>query len=131
MTAITYSPLKSQKPNTAIAYLPLKSQEPNLDKKKFYLKELANQKNLEKLEFVEEVISKNLAWEQKKICHVLRELQSGDYLLVTKFSDLGWTYSEAFKVLLIASVREINILTVKGISGQKIVKFIFSLGNLY
>lgn len=58
-----------------IAYLRVSTMGQDLEKNKSDILALANEKKLEHVEFVEEKISGNVPWRQRKIAPVLEELQ--------------------------------------------------------
>ncbi|RZK32593.1 MAG: resolvase, partial [Hymenobacter sp.] len=69
-----------------IAYLRVSTLDQNLEKNKADILHLANDKNLGKVEFVEEKVSGKLSWKQRKIGPLLTELKKGDTILLSEFS---------------------------------------------
>ena len=75
---------------------------------------LANDKNLGKLEFVEEKASGRIHWRERKIGTIIEELTAGDSLVLSEFSRLGRSMLECMEIIAIATQKSINIYTVKG-----------------
>ena len=97
-----------------IAYLRVSTDEQDLEKNKYDILHLANEKGLGKVQWIEETISGRVSWKKRKIATVLNELQQGDHLLVSELSRLGRSMLECMEILSIASQKEINIYAVKG-----------------
>ncbi len=101
------------KPKT-IAYLRVSTDEQDLEKNRFDILHLANEKGLGKVEWVEETITSRLSWKKRKIAQVLEELEQGDHLIVSELSRLGRSMLECMEILSIASQKGIHIYAVKG-----------------
>ncbi len=97
-----------------IAYLRVSTLDQNLEKNKADILHLANDKNLGKVEFVEEKISGKVSWKQRKIGPLLNELKKGDTILLSEFSRLGRSMLECMEIISIAVEKGIKIYTVKG-----------------
>ena len=97
-----------------IAYLRVSTTDQDIEKNKFDILQLANEKGLGQVEWVEETVSGQVSWKKRKIAQIIEELQSGDTLLVSELSRLGRSMLECMEILSIASQREINIYAVKG-----------------
>ena len=97
-----------------IAYLRVSTLDQNLEKNKADILHFANDKNLGKVEFVEEKISGKVSWKQRKIGPLLNELKKGDTILLSEFSRLGRSMLECMEIISIAVEKGIKIYTVKG-----------------
>jgi len=97
-----------------IAYLRVSTLDQNLEKNKADILHLANNKNLGKVEFIEERVSGKISWKQRKIGPLLEELKKGDTILLSEFSRLGRSMLECMEIISIAVEKGINIYTVKG-----------------
>jgi DNA invertase Pin-like site-specific DNA recombinase len=75
---------------------------------------LANDKNLGRVEFIEEKVSGKVSWKQRKIGPLLDELKKGDTILLSEFSRLGRSMLECMEIISIAVEKGIKIYTVKG-----------------
>jgi DNA invertase Pin-like site-specific DNA recombinase len=104
-------PLKQ--PQT-IAYLRVSTTDQDIDKNKYDILHLANEKGLGQVEWVEETVSGRVSWKKRKIAEVLEWLDAGDALLVSELSRLGRSMLECMEILSIASQKEIHIYAVKG-----------------
>ena len=102
-----------QKPKT-IAYLRVSTDEQDLEKNKFDILQLANEKGLGKVAWVEETVSGRVSWKKRQIAQVIDQLERGDHLIVSELSRLGRSMLECMEILSIASQKEINLYAVKG-----------------
>lgn len=97
-----------------IAYLRVSTAEQDIEKNKSDILRLANEKELGKVEWVEEQASGRISWRKREIAHVLDTLQPGDNLVVSELSRLGRSMLECMEILSISSQKQINIYAVKG-----------------
>lgn len=97
-----------------VAYLRVSTTDQDLEKNKFEILKLANDKGLGQVEWVEETVSGRVSWRKRKIATVLDHLQSGDTLIVSELSRLGRSMLECMEILSIASQRAISIFAIKG-----------------
>jgi len=97
-----------------VAYLRVSTIDQDIDKNKAAILNLANEKNLGKVLFVEETISGKISWRQRKIADIIDEAQQGDKIIVSELSRLGRTMLECMEILSIASHKEVSIYAVKG-----------------
>ena len=102
------------KRNNTIAYLRVSTAEQDVEKNKSDILHLANEKELGKVEWVEELASGRLSWRKREIAQVLKDLQPGDNLIVSELSRLGRSMLECMEILSIGSQKQINIYAVKG-----------------
>ena len=125
----------SQEPTKTIGYLRVSLSEQNLEKNKFELLKLANDRSLGKVIFIEEKVSGMVNWRKRKIASILQELKENDSIIVSELSRLGRSMLECMEILSIATQKGISIYTVKG-SWQldhtiqsKIVAMAFSMAS--
>ena len=97
-----------------IGYLRVSTIDQDLEKNKAQMLRLANDKNLGKLEFVEEKASGRIHWRERKIGTIIEELTAGDSLVLSEFSRLGRSMLECMEIIAIATNKAINIYTFKG-----------------
>jgi DNA invertase Pin-like site-specific DNA recombinase len=97
-----------------IAYLRVSTTDQDLEKNKFDILQLANDKGLGKVEWVEETVSGRVSWHKRQIAHILEQLQAGDNLIVSELSRLGRSMLECIEILSIATQKKLNIYAVKG-----------------
>ncbi|MEZ4671470.1 MAG: recombinase family protein [Anaerolineae bacterium] len=102
-----------QKPQT-IAYLRVSTAEQDLERNKYDILQLANEKHLGQVEWVGETVSGRVSWRKRELANVLAQLQNGDNLIVSELSRLGRSMLERMEILSIASQKQINIYAVKG-----------------
>lgn len=122
------------KPKT-VAYLRVSTDGQDLEKNKYDILQLANAKNLGKIDFVEEKVSGKLSWKDRKIKTVMDGLQKGDTLIVSELSRLGRSMLDIMEILKIAKDKEINVYAVKGnwaLNGtieSKIIGMVFAMAS--
>ena len=97
-----------------IAYLRVSTLDQDLEKNKAEILHLANDRNLGKVEFIQEKVSGKISWKQRKIAPLLDELVNGDTILLSEFSRLGRSMLECMEIISIALDKGIRIYTVKG-----------------
>ena len=103
-----------EKSAKTVAYLRVSTTDQDLQKNKFDILHLANEKGLGKVEWVEEQVSGRVSWKKRKIAQVIEALQTDDSLIVSELSRLGRSMLECMEILSIASQKQINIYAVKG-----------------
>lgn len=97
-----------------IAYLRVSTTDQDMEKNKFDILELANDKSLGKVQWVEETVSGRVSWRKRKVASILDELQAEDTLIVSELSRLGRSMLECMEILSIAFQKGIHIYAVKG-----------------
>lgn len=118
-----------------IAYLRVSTLDQDLEKNKSDILHLANEKNLGKVEFVQEKISGKVSWRQRKILTILEELRKDDVILLSEFSRLGRSMLECMEIISIAVQKGIKIYTVKGnwqldnTIQSKVMAMVFSMAS--
>lgn len=77
--------------------------------------QLANDKNLGKVHFVEEKVLSRISWRDRAIGPLLeQEMVAGDVLLISEISRLGRSMLEIMEILNFALTKEIRVYSVKG-----------------
>src|SRR5688572_3612675 len=102
-----------QQPKT-IAYLRVSTTDQDLEKNKFDILKLANDKALGQVYWVEETVSGKVSWRKRKIAPIVEEAQPNDVLIVSELSRLGRSMLECMEILSIASQHGLKIFAVKG-----------------
>jgi DNA invertase Pin-like site-specific DNA recombinase len=97
-----------------VAYLRVSTLDQDIEKNKTDILRFANQHDLEKVRFVEEVASGRIPWRERRIATVLEELQDGDAIIVAELSRLGRSMLECMEILALATRKGIRIYSVKG-----------------
>lgn len=97
-----------------IAYLRVSTTEQDLKKNRYDILQLANERGLGQVQWVEETISGRVSWRKRKIAPVLEQLQTGDHLIVSELSRLGRSMLECMEILSIAFQKGIHLYAVKG-----------------
>jgi len=104
----------SQTQPTTIAYLRVSTIDQNLDKNRAEILQLANEKNLGQVKFIEDKASGKISWRKRKISEILDSLGNYDNLIVSELSRLGRSMLECMEILSIAMQKGVNIHAVKG-----------------
>jgi DNA invertase Pin-like site-specific DNA recombinase len=105
----------------------------DLEKDKASILNLANEKDLGQVIFIEEKISGTISWKKRKIAPIIDDLCEGDSLIVSELSRIGRSMLEIMQVLSIALDKGIRVYTVKGnwqldqSIQSKIVAIVFSM----
>jgi DNA invertase Pin-like site-specific DNA recombinase len=95
-------------------YLRVSTAGQELEKNKADILNLANDFELGKVSFVEEIISGKVSWRKRKIAEVLDELKSGDSIVVSELSRLGRSMLECMEILSVSLQKGIHVYAVKG-----------------
>lgn len=103
-----------QKQTKTIGYLRVSTAGQDLDKNKSDILLLANEKHLDRVQFIEETSSGKISWRKRLIFDVIEDLDYGDSLVVSELSRLGRSMLECMEILSIAMQRGINVYSVKG-----------------
>lgn len=102
------------KRSRTVAYLRVSTNQQDLEKNKADILHLANNRDLGRVEWVEEKASGRLAWRKREIGQVIEDLQTGDNLIVSELSRLGRSMLQCMEILSIASQKGIHVYAVKG-----------------
>lgn len=97
-----------------VAYLRVSTTDQDVEKNKADILHLANDKDLGRVDWVEEYASGHVSWRKRKVAQILADLKSGDNLIVSELSRLGRSMLECMEILSIATQKQINIYAVKG-----------------
>ncbi|MFK7826247.1 MAG: recombinase family protein [Oligoflexales bacterium] len=100
--------------NKIVAYIRVSTIDQDLAKNRADILELANQKRLGHVDFIEEVVSGKISWKKRKIATVLEQLKKEDAIIVSELSRLGRSMLECMEILSIATQKQISIYAVKG-----------------
>lgn len=104
----------SQPVGKTVAYLRVSTLDQSIDKNKADILLFANQHDLGKVHFVEEIASGRTPWRERRIATVLEELQENDTIIVSELSRLGRSMLECMEVLALAVRKGIRIYALKG-----------------
>ena len=97
-----------------IGYLRVSTANQDIDKNKSDILLFANDKRIEPVSWVWEIISGRINWKKRKIAEVLLKLGKGDNIIVSELSRLGRSMLECMEILAVASEKQINIYAIKG-----------------
>ncbi len=97
-----------------VAYLRVSTLDQNTEKNKTEILNFANQHDLGKVHFVQEICSGKTAWRERLIAQILEELKPHDVIIVSELSRLGRSMLECMEILAFATRKEICIYSVKG-----------------
>lgn len=97
-----------------VAYLRVSTVNQDTQKDKWAVLDLANEKNLGGVSFIEEKSSGQKSWKDRKIKQIIDDLGEKDRLIVPELSRLGRSMLEIMEILSIARQKGISIYAVKG-----------------
>jgi DNA invertase Pin-like site-specific DNA recombinase len=97
-----------------IGYLRVSTFRQELEKNKSDILALANNFDLGKVSFVEEIVSGKVSWRKRKIAEILEELKVGDSIVVSELSRLGRSMLECMEILSVSLEKGIHVYAVKG-----------------
>lgn len=107
--------MKTMKSKTrTVAYLRVSTADQDLEKNKADILRFANDRDLGKVEFIEEKVSGTVSWKKRKIAQVIEELTEGDTIIVSELSRIGRSMLEIMQVLCICLEKGIHIYAIKG-----------------
>jgi DNA invertase Pin-like site-specific DNA recombinase len=95
-------------------YLRVSTSGQELEKNKSDILKLANDLDLGKVSFAEEIISGKVNWKKRKIAEILELSEKGDAIIVSELSRLGRSMLECMEILSVALDKGVNIYAVKG-----------------
>ena len=103
----------TRQPKTTV-YLRVSTTDQDIEKNKFEILQLANDRQLGSVQWIEETESGRVSWRKRKIAAIIDEAAEGDNLIVSELSRLGRSMLECMEILSIASQKELNIFAIKG-----------------
>lgn len=101
------------KPRT-IGYLRVSTEEQDLEKDKAVILSHVNEKDLGRVEWIQEKISGKVPFRNRQLGTVVDELVKGDNLIVTELSRLGRSMMDIMECLSVIKRKGINVYAVKG-----------------
>ncbi len=97
-----------------IGYLRVSTADQEMNKNKADILQLAKEKKLGSVEWIEEKASGKINWRKRKIAQVIDSLKEDDTILVSELSRLGRSMLECMEILSISLEKKINVYAVKG-----------------
>jgi len=97
-----------------LGYLRVSTDDQDLEKNKADILKLANEKDLGRIQFIEETVSGRVSWKKRKVAEILDRCRAGDNVIVSELSRLGRSMLECMEILSIALERGIHVYAVKG-----------------
>lgn len=104
---------KSNKSKT-IGYLRVSTFSQEIEKNKADILSLANNFDLGKVAFVEEIVSGKVSWRKREIADILDNLKAGDSIIVSELSRLGRSMLECMEILSVSLEKGVYVYAVKG-----------------
>ena len=115
------------------AYIRVSTDCQDVENQRLEILNLANEKDLGKVSFIEETISGRKSWRDRELSSILETMKPGDTLIVSELSRLGRSMLEIMEVLSFAVRRKIKVFASKGnwdLNGSiqsKVVAMCFSM----
>jgi DNA invertase Pin-like site-specific DNA recombinase len=100
--------------HTTLAYLRVSTLDQDIEKNKADILRFANQHDLGRVRFIEEIASGRTPWRERRIAEVLEALGANDALIVAELSRLGRSMLECMEILTLATRKGIRVYSVKG-----------------
>ncbi len=97
-----------------LGYLRVSTDDQDLEKNKADILQLANEKDLGRVQFIEETVSGRVSWKKRKVAEILEHCSTGDNIIVSELSRLGRSMLECMEILSIALEQGIHVYAVKG-----------------
>jgi len=97
-----------------VAYIRVSTDKQDVENQRLGILELVNQKDLGKVEFVEETVSGRKPWRDRAVAGVIDGLKSGDSLVVSELSRLGRSMLEIMEILSICTNMGLKVYAAKG-----------------
>ncbi len=97
-----------------VGYLRISTGDQEVEKNKAAILTLANDLDLGKVTFVEEIISGKVNWRKRKIAAVLEGMNRGDSIVVSELSRLGRSMLEIMEILSVSLSAGVHIFALKG-----------------
>ena len=111
---VSFASIMTHSTPKVIGYLRISTNDQDLEKNKLAILNLANDKELGKVHFIEEIVSGKVSWRDRRIAAALDDLKKGDTLIVSELSRLGRTMLECMEILSISTQKGISIYAIKG-----------------
>jgi DNA invertase Pin-like site-specific DNA recombinase len=105
--------ISGDRPRT-VAYLRVSTDKQDFKKDRWAILDLANDKKLGGVLFIEEKASGTKSWKERKIKQIIDDLGENDRLIVPELSRLGRSMLEIMEILSISQQKGISIYAVKG-----------------
>ncbi len=97
-----------------VAYLRVSTLGQDIEKNKSDILHFANQRELGKVHFIEEIATGRTPWRERRIAEILEDLQASDILIVAELSRLGRSMLECMEILAWATRKGICLYSIKG-----------------
>ena len=97
-----------------IGYLRVSTAEQDVEKNKFDILNLANDKKLGNVDWIEEKVTGTKNWRKRKLGEVFETLVAGDTIIVSELSRLGRSTLQILEIMKLAKERNIAVHAVKG-----------------
>ena len=97
-----------------IGYLRVSTADQDVEKNKFDILKLANDKKLGNVDWVEEKVSGTKDWRKRKLGEVLETLKAGDTIIVSELSRLGRSTLQILEIMKVAREKDVAVHAVKG-----------------
>jgi len=105
--------MKRTQEHKTIGYIRVSTVEQDTEKNRAQVASFANQRDLGRVEFVEEKVSGLKSWKNRKLADVVLTLSEGDTLIVPELSRLGRSIADVLDVLQKLTDRGVEVFSVK------------------
>lgn len=95
-------------------YLRVSTTHQNIENCKNDILRFANDREIGKVAFVEEIVSGTVSWKKRRLSEVLNSMSAGDNLIVSELSRLGRSMLECMEILSFALSKNVSVFALKG-----------------
>ena len=97
-----------------VAYVRVSTDTQDVENQRLEILKLANDKDLGRVDMVDEVVSGRKAWQERSIGPILAGMKKGDALIVAEMSRLGRSMLEIMEILATCARQGIRVYAAKG-----------------
>ena len=105
---------EQERKKKVIGYLRVSTDGQNNEKNKAAILDFANERDLGKVEWAEDIASGKIPWKQRKLGQVVEDLQAGDIVIVSELSRLGRSMMNVIEVLSVLKNKGVSVYALKG-----------------
>jgi DNA invertase Pin-like site-specific DNA recombinase len=98
---------------TIFAYLRVSTNQQDAQNQKFGILDYCNKNDLSPINFIEDTLSGNIAWQDRMVGQIMEKATVGDIIVVSEISRLGRSTLQVLEILSAAAKKEMPIHIVK------------------
>ena len=94
---------------TIFAYLRVSTNQQDAQNQKFGILDYCNKNDLSPINFIEDTLSGNIAWQDRMVGQIMEKATVGDIIVVSEISRLGRSTLQVLEILAAAAKKEMPI----------------------